>query len=56
MVSAHVLGNAQDAGLPQAGCGCPNCRAAWARNISRPEIVRQPRAWAISSRRVAGGL
>ena len=30
MVSAHVLGNAQDAGLPQAGCGCPNCRAAWA--------------------------
>ncbi len=30
MVSAHVLGNAQDAGLPQAGCGCPNCCAAWA--------------------------
>jgi pyrroloquinoline quinone biosynthesis protein B len=30
MVSAHLLGNAQDAGLPQAGCGCPNCRAAWA--------------------------
>jgi pyrroloquinoline quinone biosynthesis protein B len=24
------LGNAQDAGLPQAGCSCANCQAAWA--------------------------
>jgi pyrroloquinoline quinone biosynthesis protein B len=27
---AILLGNAQDAGLPQAGCHCPNCTAAWA--------------------------
>ncbi len=30
MVTACLLGNAQDAGLPQAGCACANCRAAWA--------------------------
>jgi pyrroloquinoline quinone biosynthesis protein B len=24
----HVLGTAQDGGLPHAGCGCPNCEAA----------------------------
>jgi pyrroloquinoline quinone biosynthesis protein B len=30
MLTAHLLGNAQDAGLPQAGCACGNCRAAWA--------------------------
>ncbi len=30
MIQAILLGNAQDAGVPQAGCGCENCRAAWA--------------------------
>ncbi len=30
MIQAVLLGNAQDAGLPQAGCDCQNCRAAWA--------------------------
>lgn len=30
MPHAILLGNAQDAGVPQAGCLCPNCRAAWA--------------------------
>ena len=30
MIQAILLGNAQDAGVPQAGCGCDNCRAAWA--------------------------
>ncbi len=30
MVTALLLGNAQDAGVPQAGCECENCRAAWA--------------------------
>lgn len=29
MLTALLLGNAQDAGLPQAGCTCENCRAAW---------------------------
>jgi pyrroloquinoline quinone biosynthesis protein B len=29
-VEAVLLGNAQDGGLPQAGCDCPNCRRAWA--------------------------
>jgi pyrroloquinoline quinone biosynthesis protein B len=27
---AILLGNAQDAGVPQAGCACANCQAAWA--------------------------
>lgn len=30
MPTAVLLGNAQDAGVPQAGCACPNCQAAWA--------------------------
>jgi pyrroloquinoline quinone biosynthesis protein B len=30
MITAFLLGNAQDAGLPQAGCECENCLAAWA--------------------------
>jgi pyrroloquinoline quinone biosynthesis protein B len=30
VTSAVLLGNAQDAGLPQAGCGCAHCAAAWA--------------------------
>jgi pyrroloquinoline quinone biosynthesis protein B len=29
-IRALLLGNAQDAGLPQAGCDCANCSAAWA--------------------------
>jgi pyrroloquinoline quinone biosynthesis protein B len=29
-VEAILLGNAQDGGLPQAGCTCDHCRAAWA--------------------------
>jgi len=28
-VEAVLLGMAQDGGLPQAGCDCPTCRAAW---------------------------
>jgi len=28
-VEAVLLGTAQDGGVPQAGCDCPNCRAAW---------------------------
>ncbi|MBI4769529.1 MAG: MBL fold metallo-hydrolase [Chloroflexi bacterium] len=30
MIRAILLGNAQDAGLPQAGCDCENCQRAWA--------------------------
>lgn len=30
MAIAVLLGNAQDAGVPQAGCACANCQAAWA--------------------------
>jgi pyrroloquinoline quinone biosynthesis protein B len=30
MIRAMLLGNAQDAGVPQAGCACENCRAVWA--------------------------
>ena len=29
-VDALLLGRAQDGGVPQAGCGCPRCAAAWA--------------------------
>ncbi len=28
MVQAYLLGTAQDAGIPQAGCACENCRRA----------------------------
>jgi pyrroloquinoline quinone biosynthesis protein B len=28
-IEAIVLGSAQDGGLPQVGCGCTNCCAAW---------------------------
>ena len=35
MPHALLLGNAQDAGVPQAGCTCPNCRAAWASPLKR---------------------
>ena len=30
MVQAYLLGTAQDAGIPQAGCACENCRRAHA--------------------------
>ena len=30
VIKAILLGNAQDAGVPQAGCECANCLAAWA--------------------------
>ena len=33
-----ILGTAQDGGVPQAGCGCPNCNAAF----ENPERVRFP--------------
>jgi len=29
MATAILLGIAQDGGIPQAGCGCRNCRRAW---------------------------
>lgn len=29
MVTVILLGIAQDGGIPQAGCGCRNCRRAW---------------------------
>jgi pyrroloquinoline quinone biosynthesis protein B len=29
VITAILLGNAQDGGVPQAGCGCANCQAAW---------------------------
>jgi pyrroloquinoline quinone biosynthesis protein B len=29
VTEAILLGTAQDGGLPQAGCHCPNCQAAW---------------------------
>jgi pyrroloquinoline quinone biosynthesis protein B len=39
MARAILLGTAQDAGLPQAGCGCANCRAAWADPARRRRAV-----------------
>ena len=36
-VEAILLGTAQDGGVPQAGCDCPTCRAAW----KDPRQVRQ---------------
>jgi pyrroloquinoline quinone biosynthesis protein B len=35
MVKVTLLGNAQDAGVPQAGCVCENCRAAWSSAAQR---------------------
>jgi pyrroloquinoline quinone biosynthesis protein B len=37
VITAVLLGNAQDAGLPQAGCECENCQAAW----QHPHLRRQ---------------
>lgn len=39
MVTASVLGIAQDAGLPQAGCDCENCRTAWASPAQRQWVA-----------------
>lgn len=38
-VEAILLGNAQDGGLPQAGCDCPNCRRAWADPAQRRGVA-----------------
>ena len=38
-VEALLLGNAQDGGLPQAGCDCPNCRRAWADPALRRDVT-----------------
>lgn len=38
MIQVILLGNAQDAGVPQAGCGCENCRAAWADAEQRKRV------------------
>ncbi|MBN1955867.1 MAG: pyrroloquinoline quinone biosynthesis protein PqqB, partial [Anaerolineae bacterium] len=37
-IEAILLGTAQDGGLPQAGCGCPNCAAAH-RDPTRRQLV-----------------
>ncbi len=39
MILATLLGNAQDAGVPQAGCDCRNCRAAWVSRAYRRRAV-----------------
>lgn len=39
MIEAILLGAAQDAGLPQAGCGCVRCRAAHADPSRRQYVV-----------------
>ena len=39
MIEAILLGAAQDAGLPQAGCDCPRCRAAHADPSRRQYVV-----------------
>ncbi|MBN1659200.1 MAG: pyrroloquinoline quinone biosynthesis protein PqqB [Anaerolineae bacterium] len=38
-VKAILLGNAQDGGLPQAGCGCTNCARAWADAAQRRHVA-----------------
>jgi pyrroloquinoline quinone biosynthesis protein B len=35
MIQAILLGTAQDGGVPQAGCGCNACSAAWAEPARR---------------------
>lgn len=39
MARAMLLGNAQDAGVPQAGCDCANCRAAWVKPRHRRQVA-----------------
>src|SRR5438105_10167133 len=38
-VRVHVLGTAQDGGVPHAGCGCPRCRAARADPSRRRRVA-----------------
>ncbi|MBI3914933.1 MAG: hypothetical protein HY327_12200 [Chloroflexi bacterium] len=38
MIQAVLLGNAQDAGVPQAGCRCANCQAAWHAAAQRKKV------------------
>ena len=38
-VEAMVLGIAQDGGIPQLGCDCPHCRAAWRDGSLRRLVV-----------------
>lgn len=38
-VEAILLGTTQDGGLPQVGCDCPNCSAAWDNPAQRGRIV-----------------
>ncbi len=38
MIRAFLLGNAQDAGVPQAGCICANCQAAWHDAAQRKKV------------------
>ncbi|MEE8594165.1 MAG: MBL fold metallo-hydrolase [Candidatus Bipolaricaulota bacterium] len=38
-VEAIVLGIAQDGGIPQLGCDCPHCRAAWRDGSLRRLVV-----------------
>ena len=38
-VEAILLGTAQDGGVPQAGCHCANCRAAWADPVLRRRVA-----------------
>ena len=39
MIEAILLGAAQDAGVPQAGCGCERCRRAHADPAQRQQVV-----------------
>ena len=38
-IKAILLGTAQDAGVPQTGCTCPNCQRAWANPEHRRRVV-----------------
>ncbi len=38
-IKAILLGTAQDAGVPQAGCTCPNCKRAWENPDHRRLVV-----------------
>lgn len=37
-IRATLLGIAQDGGLPQAGCACENCAAAWSGRLPRQHV------------------
>ena len=38
-MEAILLGTAQDGGVPQAGCACPRCAAAWRNPAQRQWVV-----------------